>query len=225
MEAFALMVVLALAQTEDEIIVPVEEAANGHFIVDVSLGGSWMDDILGQDMDAGAFGSIGIGYELGITDTGSLTLELEYSQHNSDADGSFDVFGRSMGKGQAANVAWRGDVQSDVLMLNAMWTQTLFSDDHNGFLVYLGGGIGYADNDGNLDVSITRKYHDSKKSKHVSVDDSGFASQIFGGIGWRFDAHSKVYLGGRYANLGTLNDTFGIKVRSLVVEAGYSYSF
>ncbi len=216
-----LILIAALAQTED-VIDEAPPEATGHLTLDVSLGGSWMEDILAQDMDAGAFGSIGIGYEWGITDTGAISVEFEYSQHNGDADGSFDVFG-NRGKG-GFNVDWRGDVQSDVFMLNAMWTQTLFSDDHNGFLVYLGGGIGYADNDGNLDVTVTRPYH-RPKSKHVSVDDSGFASQIFGGIGWRFDAHSKVYLGGRYANLGTLNDTFGIKVRSLVVELGYSYNF
>ncbi len=224
MEAFALMVVLALAQTDDTSIAPVEEAANGHFTIDVSLGGSWMEDILAQDMDAGAFGSIGIQYGWNVTDTGELSVELEYSQHNGDADDSFNIASLSRGKGRAANVAWRGDVQSDVLMLNAMWTQTLFSDDHNGFLIYLGGGIGYADNDGNLDATFTPVYGRAK-TRHVSVDDSGFASQIFGGIGWRFDAHSKVYLGGRYANLGTLSDTFGVDVDSLVVEVGYSYSF
>ena len=223
MQALALIAALALAQTDGTDIGTVEAIeveANGHFIVDISLGVSFMDDILGQDMDAGAFGSIGIGYEWGITDTGSLSIELEYSQHNGDADDSFDITALSRGKGPAGNVAWRGDVQSDVLMLNAMWRQMVFG---NCFL-YLGGGFGYAENDGNLDVTFTPAYG-RVKTRHVSVDDSGFASQIFGGIGLQLGAHSKVYLGGRYANLGTLNDTFGIEVRSLVVELGYSYSF
>ena len=219
-----LILIAALAQTETDVVI--DEAppeATGHLTLDVSLGGSWMEDILAQDMDAGAFGSIGIGYEWGITDTGAISVEFEYSQHNGDADGSFDVFG-NRGKG-GFNVDWRGDVQSDVFMLNFMWTQTLFSDDHNGFLVYLGGGIGYADNDGNLDVTITRLHHKSDRSKHVSVDGSGFASQVFGGIGWRFNASHKVYCGGRYADLGTLNEALNIEVESLVFEVGYSFSF
>ncbi len=218
-----LILIAALAQTE----APIDEApaeSNGHVTLDVSLGGSWMDDILAQDMDAGAFGSIGIGYEWGITDTGAISVEFEYSQHNGDTDGSFDVFAFSQGKGPAANVAWRGDVQSNVFMLNTMWTQTLGSDDHNGFLIYLGAGIGYADNDGNLDVTFTPVYGPTK-TRHFSVDGDGFAWQILGGIGWRFNESHKVYCGGRYADLGTLSDTFDVDVESLVFEVGYSYSF
>ena len=226
MEAFALIAALALAQTDGTSIASVDAAVEvpiGHVNIEVSLGGSWIEDIGGQELDPGVFGSIGIGYGLNLTDTGELSFEFEYSQHNGDADGSFDVFSRRGKSGY--NVAWDGDVESNVFMFNVMWAQTVGSDDHNGFGPYLGFGVGYADNDGNLDVSGTRLYHDSKKTEHISVSDSGFAWQVFGGVFYRFNENSKIYLGGRYADLGTLYEPLSLEVESLVVEFGYTHSF
>ena len=227
MQVFALIAALALGQTGNGDIASVEAiegAPIGHVNVDVSLGGSWMEDILGQELDADIFGSIGIGYGLNLTDTGELSFELEFAQHNGGADGSFNI-GGDYGKGYGYNVAWDGDVESNVFMLNVMWAQTLGSDDHNGIGPYLGFGVGYADNEGTLDVSVTSLYHDSKKTKHVSVSDSGFAWQVFGGVFFRFNENSKIYLGGRYADLGDLYEPLSLEVESLVIEFGYTHSF
>lgn len=223
MEAFALMAIMALAQTDDTSITSVEQD-NGRLTLDVSLGASWVDDLFGQELDPGVFGSIGIGYELTVTDTAMVSVEFEYSQHNGDASGSFDVF-REIGKGGDYNIAWNGDVQSHVFMLNGMWTQTLFSDNLNGFLVYGGLGIGYADNSGNLDLMRTGRYNKSDKTRHFDASDGGFAWQALFGIGWRFNERSKVYVGGRYADLGMLHDALDLDVESLVFEVGYTISF
>ena len=222
MEAFALIAIMALAQTDG--VDPPPAKDNGRLILDLSLGGSWFDDILGEDIDPGAFGSIGIGYEWNVTDTGAVSVELEYSQHNGDSSGSTTFGGGTLSRIGQRTVAWDGDVRSQVLMINGMWTQTLWSEDHNGFLVYGGAGVGYADNEVDVDFTFTRLQARSD-TRRIGVSDSGFAWQVLGGIGWRFDAHSKVYLGGRYADLGTLNDGFDIDVESLVFEIGYSYSF
>ena len=217
-----LVLIAALAQTEDTPeIVPVADT-HGSLTLDVSVGGSFYDDILGEDISSSIFWSIGIGYELPVTDTGMLSFE--FTQHNGDANGSFNLPGGiGIGRG-GVDVSWDGDVQSNVFMLNGMWTQTLFSNDHNGFLIYGGLGIGYADNEGNVEGTATFPYQDPR-FLHVEASDGGFAWQIMGGIGWRFDEHSKVYLGGRYADLGTLSDAMDIDLDSLVVEFGYSYSF
>ena len=81
MEAFALIAIMALAQTDGMDPPPAKDS--GRLILDLSLGGSWFDDILGEEIDPGAFGSIGIGYEWNVTDTGAVSIELEYSQHTS----------------------------------------------------------------------------------------------------------------------------------------------
>ena len=218
-----LVLIAALAQPGDTPEITVVESTNGSLTLDLSVGGSFYDDILGEDMSSKVFWTIGIGYELPVTDTGMLSFEFEFSQHNGDASGSFNAFGLSKG-GSRININWNGDVQSNVFMFNTMWTQTLGSDNHYGLLVYGGLGIGYADNEGTLDGTATFPYQ-RPVSLHLEVSDGGFAWQVLGGIGWRFDAHSKVYLGGRYADLGTLNDALDIDLDSLVVELGYTYSF
>jgi len=219
-----LVLIAALAQTPDDTSIPIIEQTHGSLTLDVSVGGSFYDDILGEDISSKIFWTIGIGYELPVTDTGILSFEFEFSKHNGDANGSFDVsFGNS--RKYNYNVAWDGDVSSNVFMFNVMWTQTLFSPNHYGFAPYLGVGIGYADNDGNLDVSVTNRYFDYKVTEHFDVSNGGFAWQVMGGIGWRFDEHSKVYLGGRYVDLGTLDDALDIDLDSMVVELGYTYSF
>ena len=224
MQALALIAALALAQTDGTSpVVAAEEESIVHGNIDVSLGGSWLEDIGGQELDGDIFGSIGIGIGLNLTDTGELSFEFEFTQHNGDADGSFDVFSKRGKSGY--NVAWDGDVESNVFMFNIMYAQTLWGDGHNGFGPYLGFGVGYADNDGNLDVSVTRLYHDSKKTKHVSVSDSGFAYQVFGGVFFRIDENSKIYLGGRYAHLGDLYAPLSLEIESLVVEFGYTFSW
>lgn len=221
MEVFALIAIMALSQPDDTPeIVPVE-ASNGSLTLDVSFGVSSYDDILGEDISSKIFWTIGIGYELPVTDTGMLSFEFEFSQHNGDANGSFDLFGFGNG---GVNVNWDGDVQSNVYMFNVMYTQMLFSDNQYGFGPYLGFGVGYADNEANVDGTATFPYQDPVFLR-VEASDGGFAWQVMGGIAWRFDEHSKIYLGGRYADLGTLDDALDIDLDSLVVEFGYSYSF
>jgi opacity protein-like surface antigen len=219
-----LVLIAALAQTETAIDEAPPLKDNGHLFLDFSGGANWYEDIANQDMGSGGFGSIGIGYEWGITDTGSVSVELEYSQHNGNTSDSFNVFAES-GKGRGLNVEYYGDLSSHVFMLNGMWDQALFSDDHNGFGVYAGAGIGVSYNRGNLSYTVSRLYHHSKKSAKVYDTSTDFAWQIMGGIRWQFNENWRLYTGGRYADLGSIADPLDLDVESLVWEIGLRWSF
>ncbi len=211
-----------LAQAE----APVESAPpadTGHLFLDLSLSANWYEDIANQDMGSGGFGSIGIGYEWGITDTGSVSVEIEYSQHNGNTSDNFSVLTR--GKGRGLDVSYYADLTSHVFMLNGMWDQALFSDDHNGFGVYAGAGIGVSYNRGNLAYTITRMHHHSKKSAKVYDTSTDFAWQIMGGIRWQFNESWRLYTGGRYADLGSIADPLDLDVESMVWEIGLRWSF
>ena len=150
-------------------------------------------------------------------------MELEYSQHNGSTTDNFNVFAEK-GKG-GFNVEYYADLTSHVFMLNGMWDQALFSDDHNGFGVYAGAGIGVSYNRGDLSYSITRMVHHTKKSGKIYDTSTALAYQFFAGVRLQVNDSLRFYLGVKYADLGSIAAPLDLDVESLALEIGVRWSF
>lgn len=208
MNPLVLAAVMAIGQSPD--------GSDGSLFLEFSGGVNWYEDVLDVSIDSGGFMSFGVGMEWDLNSTLKISVEGEYSYHDGDAQGSFKA---CEGKSCLPSIAFDGDLESHAFMVNVLLTQALFSDDHDGFFVYGGLGVGISHNSG--EVTFTYKEY----SQTFKASGNELAWQALFGVGWRFDDRWAVKTGGRYFDGGSVVDDLGIDAESFVWELGFSYSF
>ncbi len=203
-------------EVPDEYSMFVEFTGGINFPSDVNFLGT---DI---DLDEGGFFSLGIGLQNEINPTLNWSLELEYSYHNADVDGSFkcDEEGE-----YCKTVSYDGDITSHAFMINAVLTQALFVDNEGAdafFFVYGGGGVGISHNRGKANIHVDGYYPFSRAYK---VSTNSLAWHFLFGIGYQFSPTWTVKTGGRYFDGGEVSDALDIDAESWVWELGVSWGF
>ena len=154
--------------------------------------------------DTGWGGSVGGGYSF---DNTPLSLEIEYTYRTAQVS-TVQVQG-------GGNVGFGSTTRSHTLMFNGVLD---FDLGFTAFGFYLGGGIGAAYTEGELNLA---------PGVQVSDDDTQFAYQFFGGIKYNIDEHWMVFAGARWFDSASLDlgSFSGVNNRSINYEIGLRFYF
>jgi len=213
MNPLVLAAVMAIGQSPDG-------GSEGQLFLEFSGGVNWYEDALNVSIDSGGFISFGVGYEWELNPTLYISVEGEYSYHDGDAQGSFEICEDYY----CRDVRFDGDLESHAFMINVGLRQALFGDGgHDGFFVYGILGIGISRNEG--EVTFTGSSHKSLSSQTFKASGNELAWQAGLGAGYQFNSHWSAKGGVRYFDGGSVVDDLGIDAESFILEFGFSYGF
>jgi opacity protein-like surface antigen len=216
MRTFPILTALALTLLAPSVLAQDKHGEDDPWYLQMGLGAVWVEPVdspLGGgaevDFDAGIFGSLALGRDLGTVGPLGVAVEAEglYAYSTTD-EADLVPFGTT--EDGANLVAWMGNVVFD-------WQ---FGDE---FAWYFGGGAGFA---------TQAQFETFDNANFSQVDDNGFAAQLKTGLEYHLGGLIDFLIGYRFIATEDLEirnntnlSTFDVENFRHVLELGFRWGF